>query len=242
LPDPHTIIPWPTLIGQGIAFSRRASRCPNVMLEIDNPASRPDWLALGGVAITIGLHLLLQSGGPNTVFIVAACVFWIGFVVVRAVRDRRMLRAWGFRADNLAQASIVPAILLFIAVAVFALYAHVQGTLTWPPHLPLLLLLYPVWGLVQQFLALAIVVSNLARIPALTRQPLATTLIGAIIFGLVHAHDTWMALATFLLEVIVIPLYLRHRNVWPLGVLHGWIGGLFYLWVMGRDPWAENFR
>jgi hypothetical protein len=48
-------------------------------------------------------------------------------------------------------------------------------------------------------------------------------------------------LATFGLGLVYIPLYLRYRNLWPLGFYHGWLGTLFYLWVLGRDPWVETF-
>ena len=54
----------------------------------------------------------------------------------------------------------------------------------------------------------------------------------ALVFGLLHAIDWRLVLATFLLELVIVPLYLRHRNLWPLGLLHGWLGGLFYLWVL----------
>ena len=48
-------------------------------------------------------------------------------------------------------------------------------------------------------------------------------------------------MATFVLELLIVPLYLWQRNLWPLGVLHGWLGGLFYLWVENRDLWVERF-
>ena len=37
------------------------------------------------------------------------------------------------------------------------------------------------------------------------------------------------------------PLYLRDRTVLPLGVAHGALGALFYVWVLDRDPYAEIF-
>ena len=33
--------------------------------------------------------------------------------------------------------------------------------------------------------------------------------------------------------------YLRHGNVWPLGLYHGVLGAAFYVWVLDRDPWRE---
>jgi membrane protease YdiL (CAAX protease family) len=50
-----------------------------------------------------------------------------------------------------------------------------------------------------------------------------------------------LMLTTFGLGLVYIPLYLRYRNLWPLGLYHGWLGTLFYLWVLGRDPWVETF-
>ena len=50
-----------------------------------------------------------------------------------------------------------------------------------------------------------------------------------------------LVVATFLLELAIVPLFLLYRNLWPLGLLHGWLGGLFYLWVEGRDLWVERF-
>ena len=47
--------------------------------------------------------------------------------------------------------------------------------------------------------------------------------------------------ATAALEMAVIPLYWRFCNLWPLGVLHGWLGALFYLWVLNTDMWELTF-
>ena len=116
-----------------------------------------------------------------------------------------------------------------------------HDTLRFPWQTTLLFLLYPAWGLIQQFLVLAVVVGNLELLPALDRRPAMLVLIGAVLFAAVHAYNGWLVVATFFLELLIVPLYLTYRNLWPLGVLHGWLGGLFYLWVMGRDMWAENF-
>jgi hypothetical protein len=201
----------------------------------------PDGLALVGAALTAGLHLVLQADGPNPSFIAGACLFWAGFVVARTRRDRTALRRWGFRLDNLRAASLVPAALFAVAAAGFAAYAATRGTLRFPPHAVWLLLVYPAWGVVQQFLVLGVVVGNLALVPGLRRRPALLTAVGATLFGLVHAYDARILAATFLLELALVPWYLRHRNLWPPGVLHGWLGALFYLWVLGRDLWAENF-
>jgi hypothetical protein len=201
----------------------------------------PDWFALTGIVVTVALHLLLQSHKPNLFFIVGACLFWAGFVAVRAWRDPGVFRRWGFRSDNLLWASAVPAALLAVAVLVLGAYAFWQGRLWLPLYAVLLFLLYPIWGLAQQLLALGIAVQNLELVPALARRRWLLALLGAALFAAVHAPDLWVVAATFLLELILVPVFLRYRNLWPLGVLHGWLGALFYLWGLGRDVWADTF-
>jgi hypothetical protein len=201
----------------------------------------PDWVALAGIVVTVALHLTLQSQRPSPAFIAGACLFWAGFVAVRAFRDPGVFRRWGFRSDNLLRASTVP-VLLFTAVAlVLGAYGFWQGRLGLPLYTALLFLLYPLWGLIQQLLVLGIAVQNLELVPVLNRNKWLLAVLGSALFGAVHAPDLWVVAATFLLELVLVPLYLRYRNLWPLGVLHGWLGVLFYFWGLGRDVWAESF-
>jgi hypothetical protein len=208
---------------------------------------RPDWIGLGGAAATAGLNFaLLHYGSGNSLisslaFIVGACLFWTAFVVVRVRQNRAVLRVWGFRGDNLWRAARLPAVLCALGVLAFAAFGAVQGTLRLPAHAALQLLAYPIWGVIQQFLMLGVVVGNLERIRGLRHRKTLIVLLGAVLFGLVHVYDRRLVPVTFLLELLIIPLYLRDRNLWPLGVLHGWLGVFLYLWVLNRDLWLEYF-
>jgi hypothetical protein len=46
------------------------------------PSAKPDWLALAAIVMTAALNLVLSLAAPGTsvVFLVAAGVFWIGFM------------------------------------------------------------------------------------------------------------------------------------------------------------------
>jgi hypothetical protein len=201
----------------------------------------PDRLALAAAAVTAVLSFTPIADARGSVFIVGACLFWAVFVIVRARQDRGAFRNWGFRADNLWPASILPALVFIAGAAGLAGFAWLRGTFRFPVHGLPLFLVYPVWGLIQQFLLLGVVVGNLERIDGLRQRKALIVLIVALIFGLLHAFNVRLVVATFLLELVIVPMYLRHRNLWPLGVLHGWLGGLFYLWVENRDLWAERF-
>jgi uncharacterized protein len=214
---------------------------PEEVLKSNTDAAPPDRLALAGAAVTAVLSFTPIADAPGSVFIAGACLFWAAFVLVRARQDRDAFRGWGFRADNLWQASILPSVVFVVGAAGLAGFAWLRGTFRFPAHGLPLFLVYPAWGLIQQFLLLGIVVGNLERLGGLCQRKALIVLIVALIFGLVHAFNVRLVAATFFLGLVIVPMYLQHRNLWPLGVLHGWLGGLFYLWVENRDLWAERF-
>ena len=49
-------------------------------------------------------------------------------------------------------------------------------------------------------------------------------------------------IGTFVLALLYSAVYLRERNLYALGLFHGWLGALFYYTVVGRDPFMEVFR
>ena len=49
-------------------------------------------------------------------------------------------------------------------------------------------------------------------------------------------------IGTFILALLYTTVYLRERNLFALGLFHGWLGALFYYTVVGRDPYMEVFR
>jgi hypothetical protein len=44
-----------------------------------------------------------------------------------------------------------------------------------------------------------------------------------------------------MLALLYVPHFLRYRNVLPLGLVHGWLGSLFNLWALNKDPWLRTF-
>jgi hypothetical protein len=104
-----------------------------------------------------------------------------------------------------------------------------------------LLLLYPIWGLIQQFLIQALVVGNLSRSSGALASGWVVTAISAVLFGMVHLPEMRLTIATLLLGLAFTPIYLKWRNLWPLGIYHGWLGVFFYFWILRRDPWLEVF-
>ncbi|GJL66396.1 MAG: hypothetical protein NPIRA05_13670 [Nitrospirales bacterium] len=186
------------------------------------------------------LHLVFQELGAKGLFIVLASISWMTYVGWRVWQSPDHWRRWGFRTDNLKAALIWPTIVFIIAMVGMLVLAFSDGRELWSTHIPVLLLLYPIWGVLQQFLVQALGVSNIVKLfPKVSSW--GVVLLGACLFSVVHVPEWWLMLATWSLGCVFIPSYLQHRNLWILGVYHGWLGTFFYLWVLNQDPWIAAF-
>ena len=194
----------------------------------------PAWLRvaeLGAVVVTGFLHILFQGPETKGLFIAVVSVSWMGYLAFRVWHDSNIWVTWGFQTNNLSSAFIWPTVIFFVGLCLMGSYGLSQGRLLWQGHLPVLLLLYPLWGILQQFLVQALGVANLMILfPQLGR--VVALPVGVLLFSLVHYRDGWLLmLGTGVMACFFIPCYLRDRNLWPLGLYHGWLGTFFYLWV-----------
>ena len=174
-------------------------------------------------------------------FILIAIIGWTVYVLVRRKQMPDILHYWGFRIDNFGKVlkMVLPfGIISIIAFFLLGLYLD-SINITW--NIIPILLLYPIWGTIQQFLVIGIVAGNLKD---LKRNKFSNTLIilvTALLFGVLHYPYYWLILATFVLALFYGYVYLRARNVYILGIFHGWLGALFFYTVLGRDPFEEVF-
>ncbi len=199
------------------------------------------WLEFGAVLSTGLLFLGFVSIGAKGLFIGLASLSWVGYIFWRVQQDSTLWVRWGFHVENLRAAFFWPTLIFVIGVVLMAWYGMANVRMFWPGHIFVLLLLYPLWGILQQFLVQALGVANL--IILFPKQGWIVALpVGVVLFSLVHYPDGWLLMgATGIMACVFIPCYLRDRNLWPLGLYHGWLGTFFYLWVLGRDPWLEIF-
>jgi hypothetical protein len=119
-------------------------------------------------------------------------------------------------------------------------YGILRGRGDTPPSsLYFLLALYPLWGLVQQFIICAVVGKNLESIFGSRSW---AVVIAAILFGAVHLPNWTLCGQTAAACAVWISLFLRWPNLWVHGVAHGWLALLACLYVLGDDPWAEVLK
>ncbi len=196
---------------------------------------------VGAVVLTGAVHLVFEEVlHAKLVFIGIAAAAWLAYIAARMRRDRAALAKWGFTAANLGPAFRATSAFGLAAAAALAVLAAARGTLVFSWPMLVLALLYPLWGWIQQFLVQALVAANLRALRPSWPTPIIAA-VAAVLFGVAHWPDPWLMALTAALGLAFTPLYLRQRNLWPLGLWHGWLGVLAYYWVLARDPWREFF-
>jgi len=91
-----------------------------------------------------------------------------------------------------------------------------------------------VWGLVQQFLVVALLARNLGE----TRRGVAIA-VAIILFAAVHLPSLPLAGLGMAIGVYCTVSFFRTPNLWLLGLFHGWFATLVYVFVLQKDPWAD---
>ena len=211
-----------------------------VVVPLDRPpALRLDGRAAAelGAAVLTGVgHLAASRAGASGAYVPVVVVGWGGYVGYRAATEPGYLAGLGFTGRNFGRAARDVGLLAGGAALAMAAYGAANGSLRVDAGLVPILVLYPAWGLTQQMLVQGFVTRHLdaAGLPAL-----AVVSASAVAFGSVHVPNGPLTAATTALGAAFAPLYLRDRTLWPLGVAHGALGALFYVWVLDEDPLAD---
>ena len=189
----------------------------------------------------LGKFVFMDSLALKLPFILTAIVFWTFYIFYRRNRNPGVTNYWGFRTGNFLK--VVQIILPFgvLSLAVFICIGVYQQTINITWHLIPILILYPVWGIIQQFLLIALVAGNLSdfKNPRLSKGIIIV--LSALLFGLIHFPYVWLMIGTFILAIFYSLIYLKQRNIYALGIFHGWLAGFFFYTVVNRDPFIETF-
>jgi membrane protease YdiL (CAAX protease family) len=186
------------------------------------------------IAAHLGLH------GP---FIAGASVLWLTYVLLRTRGDPSLWRKWGFTKAGFAESIRLAALPFAVGVAFSVAFGLLAGTAELNRHIFFVLALYPLWGLVQQFLILALVCGNLVAMgKTMSKGGVpegVAVLFTALLFASVHSPNLPLMAATFLMGIVTASVYLKSNNIWFAGLFHGWFATVFYYFVLGTDPWLR---
>ena len=165
-------------------------------------------------------------------FVVAglALVAYVTYLVLRRPHSWRDL---GFRRDNLATGLIPVGVCTLVVGAGLVGFAAVQRRLVWQPEVLLLLALYPLWALAQQFAFQGLLHRGLR---VLIQSPSLQVLITAAAFASVHVGNRTLLALTFSVGIMWSLFYRRWPNLWLLAGSHSVLAALAYPLVLGDAP------
>jgi len=193
--------------------------------------------------VFISIQHLPNANGTNTIlfFLPTLCVV-LGIYVVCKFRKHGLKPVavdWGLTLDQFVPCFGWCSLVGIVGCLIISVWNHLyeKRNLPYNHHLLIMMILYPLWGCVQQFMIQDMIALNLSKTRALSKFPIVTYLLTALSFSMCHYGLDWQLVAsTFFLGLCLTPIFLKHRCIYPLGIYHGWLGALFYWYVLKRDP------
>lgn len=189
----------------------------------------------------LGRFLFVEYLNIRFPYIASACVFWIVYIFLRQKEIPQILSYWGLTFDNFKKTFLELLPIAIILSVSFYFIGNKLGTNILNINILPILLIYPIWGIIQQFIMIGIFARNLKDSDGINLPTVGVVLIAAILFAVVHFPFQILVAATFLLAIVYVSLYFKGRNLLVMGIYHGWIGGLFFYSIMERDPFLEVF-
>ncbi|MDO5979747.1 CPBP family intramembrane glutamic endopeptidase [Flavivirga spongiicola] len=196
---------------------------------------------LGVVLTALGKFIFMDYLDWRLFYVVFATTLWILYIIFRYKVEKGVIRYWGFRTDNFKYALKLMVPFATISVMLFLGIGHYQNTINITWHILPLLITYPIWGSMQQFLIIGLIAGNLNDLKNRKLSKGFIIFITALLFSVVHFPSIWLMIGTFALALFYGYMYLKVKNIYVMGVFHGWLGALFYYTVVNKDPFQEVF-
>ena len=183
---------------------------------------------LAVVLTAVGKFIFMDYLDWRLPFVVIAILGWSAYVFFRYKQDNDILKYWGIRTDNLK--IVVRFMLPFRLLAIFTFfiigYYQKSINLTW--HIIPILVTYPIWGSIQQFITIGLITGNLKDLKRKRLSKFSIIFITAVLFSVVHFPSQWLMLGTFILALFYGYVYLKMKK----RICHGIISWMVRSFVL----------
>lgn len=174
-------------------------------------------------------------------YILFICVFWSAYVYLKFKANPAALKEWGILKQNFKPTFLFLLPFASVSIAGIGIYGYIAGANILNGHILYLLILYPLWGLIQQFLIAGLISGKLKALENPRFTKFQIILLTSLFFSLVHFPNAFLMFFTFIMQWVFTTAFLRWNNIWPLGLFHGWIATFLLFYIMGRDLWVELY-
>ena len=170
----------------------------------------------------------------NAWFIVPLLGLLVAYIVLESRYGDRDLADFGLRMDNLSEATKWSAIVLGPLLLGLSIYAVFHGV-HHPLHFCYAILLYPVWGMIQQFVFQGIFLNACKKLGL----GYFSIVLGALVFTISHYPSVFLMKFTAFGGLLFATLFYYRPNIIPLGFYHGVFGAFLYYVLRNKDPFLE---
>ena len=142
---------------------------------------------MAAVILTVtGKFIFMDHLNLRLPFVVAAIILWAGYIIYRNNTKKGIIKYCGFRTDNfkIVLRKVLPFGLLSV-IAFFCIGLY-QGSINIAWHIIPILILYPAWGIIQQFLLIALTAGNMQDLKGQRLNKTIIILFSALLFASVH--------------------------------------------------------
>lgn len=173
---------------------------------------------------------------PQHFYNIGVTVLWGCYLVWRLFKTPGTAGAWGFQKAGFLRSLRACAIFAIAAMLPLLVYGSRNSRLPVPATFWFLVVIYPVWGIAQQFVLQALITRNLRQL--IVKLPFRVLSASALFSGAHFPNYRLMAL-TFAAGLVFTWIYEKHGNIWAIGIVHGILGALAYYVVLEQDLGAE---
>lgn len=172
-------------------------------------------------------------------FILLTGTFWISYITFRIYKKPAVLNDWGIGVAGFRQTFQVLSIPALVITLGFIWFGWSNNILIFNWHIIPVIILYPLWGAIQQLLIISLFGGNIYSLENTKLNKLSIIGLTSILFSIVHFPSIPLMVGTFFLAISYCLVFFRFRNILALGLFHGLLASFFYFFALGRDPWLE---
>ena len=204
--------------------------------------SQPCYGELIAIIVAGGLHIATEATVSTTsarIFNLAVAIAFLIYIIWRASSARHILRIWGMQLTNFWPALKLQLVFGLPAMAFLVAYGNYSNLFPPPKTFWLAVILYPVWGIAQQFALQNLLARNLQTC---VRPRAVRALLAAGLFGFAHVPLIPIVVLTFVGGFFLTWIYEHRPNLWAAGCVHGVLGAMAFYFVLGKDPGAQIWK